>query len=263
MAERVAISRRLAGFDGIRCLGVRPSWDDYTASERGLISKARLIYYPTRFFYAPLAAAGRAIYPSWQSHYFGQDKIRQLTLFSLLNLPLPSTRVFYGRQRGRILDHFTFPFIAKTPRASALGRGVFFVRDQTQLDAYLTAHKTAYIQEYLEAATDVRVVIVGGRYLAAYSRLPAPGEFRANLAQGGAASFEDVPEEAVELGLAAAQACGFDEMGLDVLVKDGRVFLIEANLLFGRQALTQAGIDLKAHLHGLIVSGEIERRLGV
>ncbi len=259
----MAIGRRLVGRPGLVCLGVKPSFSDYTPDEQKLIAAAPVIYYPTRWFASALKALGRTIYPSWESHYFGQDKIRQLTLFNLLDLPMPRTKIYFGRQKERILNDFALPFVAKTPRASALGRGVFLIRGPKDLKAYLKTHNPAYIQEYLPRAIDVRVVVVNDVLLTAYRRLRARREFRANLAQGGRPSFEDVPIEAKDLGLKAAKRCGFDEMGLDVLVYEGRAYVIEANLLFGRQALAEVGIDLKDHLHRLIVAGEVERRLGV
>ncbi len=260
---RVAIGRRLNGYRGITCLGPRPSLADYPAEERRLIEAAPVIYYPTRTLAAAFKAVGKPTYPSWESHHFGQDKLRQLALFSAAGLAMPRTKVYFGRQRARIAQDFDLPLIAKTPRASALGRGVFLISDAAALARYLSRHNPAYIQEYLAEAVDVRVVVVGGELLAAYVRRPAPGEFRANLAQGARAVFGGVPQAAVDLALETARRCRLDEIGLDVLVKDGRPYLIEANLLFGRRALASAGIDLKAELHRLIVSGRIERRLGV
>lgn len=260
---KVAIGRRLEGRDGIITLGPRPSPADYTAREWALIRAAPVIYYPTRSLAAALRAIGQPIYPSWESIYFGQDKIRQLALFQAAGLPQPRTGIYFGRQRQGILDDFSPPFIAKTPRASALGRGVFLIESPTQLDDYLTGHNPAYIQDYLAGAIDVRVVVLGGRMLLAYIRQPAEGEFKANLAQGGRIRFDGVPDPAVELALETARKCNLDESGIDVLVKDGQPYLIEINYLFGRRALKQAGIDFKATLREMIVNGEIEARLGV
>lgn len=261
--RRLMIGRRLSGWPGIHCLGPRPSLATYEPAEMELIRSAPIVYYPTRLLAQPLKTLGKPTYPSAESHFFGQNKVRQLSLFTLAGLPLPRTGIYHGRQKERIAAEWPFPFIAKIPYMSARGSGVFLIRESADLDRYIARPGPAYIQEYLTGALDVRVVIVNGEHLVSYLRTPAPGEFRANLALGGRAVFDGVPTAAVDLALHAARLCNLDEIGLDVLMHRERAYLLEANFLFGRRALTQAGLDLKTHVHRLIVEGIVERRLGL
>ena len=58
------------------------------------------------------------------------------------------------------------------------------------------------IKGYVEGIHDVRIKIAGGEVLAGMIRTPAPGEYRANLAQGGTARHlyvDEIPPEAFKL----------------------------------------------------------------
>ena len=104
--------------------------------------------------------------------------------------------------------------MAKKPRASSRGRGVYLIENQAQLDAYMAEHKVAYIQERLPISRDLRVVVIGFKPVCAYWRVPPPGEWRSNVAQGAGVQFEGVPPQAVELAVDLAKAADLDEVGI-------------------------------------------------
>ncbi len=253
----VAIGSRLSRFDWVTTLGLRPNLTDYPPESLELIGRAEKIYYPTDAFAAQLHAMGKAIFPSLECHLFECDKIRQNALFDLLNLPHPRTRIFYGRQREKILEHFPFPFIAKTPRRSALGRGIFIIDGPAALAAYLANHNTALIQEKLAITRDVRVVVIHFEPVCAYWRVCRPGEFRANVAQGGSVDFNNVPAEAVDLAVNLAKQANLDEVGVDVAWVDSRPLLLEFNVKYGRNGPMMAGIDVVRVVADKIMAGEI------
>jgi ribosomal protein S6--L-glutamate ligase len=253
----VVIGRRLARFPQFTTLGPRPNLEDYPPAGLELIRAAEVVYYPTEALAPQLAALGKRLFPSLACHLLEGDKIKQTTLFKLLGLPHPRTRVFYGRQRQAILDYFNFPFIAKTPRASAQGRGVYLIENQAQLEAYLAGHKVAYIQERLPISRDVRVVVIGFEPVCAYWRLPPPGQWRSNVAQGATVDFNGVPPQAVELAVRAARAADLDEVGLDVAVVEGQPFLLEFNVKYGRQGPRQAGLDVVDYVARQILAGRL------
>ncbi|MCB2227510.1 MAG: ATP-grasp domain-containing protein [Desulfarculaceae bacterium] len=253
----VAIGRRLARFPQITTLGPRPNLDDYSPAELELIRAADTIYYPTAALAPQLAALGKRLFPSLACHLLEGDKIKQTTLFKLLGLPHPRTRVFYGKQSRGILDHFSFPFIAKQPRASSQGRGVYLIENQAQLEAYLAENKVAYIQERLPIDRDLRVVVIGYEPVCAYWRLPPEGEWRSNVARGASVSFDDVPPAAVELAVRAARAGGLDEAGFDVAVVSGEPLLLEFNVMYGRRGPALAGIDVVEYVAREILAGRL------
>lgn len=253
----VAIGARLRRYPEVTTLGLKPNWDDYSPAERKLILTAPKVYYPTDAYAEMLATLGRPIFPSLECHLYEGDKIRQTAFFKLAGLPHPRTRVFYGRQAGAILDYFSYPFIAKAPRASALGRGVHLIQGPEDLAAYLARHRPAYIQEYLPISRDIRVVVVGFEPVAAYWRVAAAGEFRNNLAQGGGVDFAGVPPRAVELAVEAARLGNLDEAGLDLAWVDGQPTLLEFNIKYGRRGPALAGIDMVDHVARLIIAGRL------
>lgn len=254
----IALERRLRNCGNVETLGVRPNFSDYSDQERDLICRAPKIYYPSTFYADMFAAMGKPIFPSVHTYRFVQDKIRQTAMFDLAGIPTPRTRTFYGRRiRDRILSSFDFPMVGKIPRGSALGRGVFLLEDEKDLDRYLELPRPAYIQEYLPVDRDMRIVVIGGRIVCAYWRIAHAGEFRTNLGQKGRLSLEPVASGAAELALHTAKVCGWDDVGLDICGHGTNLYVLEANMKYGRQGLVAAGIDYSQMMEEMIEKGWI------
>ncbi len=240
----LALEARLRACRNVLTLGVHPNFSDYSAQEALWIQTAPKIYYPTAFYADLFDAVGKPTFPSYHTYKCVQDKIKQTALFQLADLPHPRTRVFYGkRQQAKIRQYFAYPCIGKEPRGSAMGRGVFLIGDAVDLEGYTHGRHVAYIQEYIPIDRDIRVVVIGGRAAHAYWRIAAHGEFRTNVACGGRISLDPVPETAVALALKAAQACGWDDVGLDICSHNGQFIILEANMKYGKQGFRAAGID--------------------
>jgi ribosomal protein S6--L-glutamate ligase len=254
----LALEHRLRHCRNVRTLGVRTNLDDYTEEERRLIRRTPKIYYPSVFYADLLDAMGKALFPSYHTYKCVQDKIKQTALLQLLEIPHPTTRVFYGRRRlEKIRRVFPFPLIAKIPRGSALGRGVFLVRDEDELAEYLARCPVAYIQEYLALDRDIRAVVIGDRVVHAYWRLAPRGDHRSNLAVGGTISLETVPAKALDLALYTARACGWNDVGIDICAHADRYLVLEANMKYGKEGFRRAGIDYVALMEEMIADGII------
>lgn len=240
----IALEHRLKQCNNVITLGVRPNFCDYSDKEQELILGAPIIYYPSMYYAELFDTIGKQTFPSYHTYKFTQDKIKQTTLFQLLKVPHPMTRFFYGkRQQAKIFRYFSFPFIAKIPRGSALGKGVYLIRSEEELEKYLNLTHVAYIQEFLKTDRDIRVVVMGGEIVHAYWRIAAPGEFRTNVAQGAVICFDPVPKEALDLAIKIARMCRFDDVGLDICFAAGQYWVIEANMKYGKEGFNQAGID--------------------
>ncbi len=259
MARQVlALEARLRSCRNVRTIGVRPNFADYSEQEAELIRCAEKIYYPTAFYADLFEAVGKPIFPSCHTYNYAQDKIKQSALFQLAGLPHPKTRVFYGkRQRLKIKAFLPYPFIAKQPRGSAMGRGVFLIENDDDLARYTETRHVSYIQEYLAIDRDIRVVVIGGRVAHAYWRIAMPGEYRTNVARGGRISLDAVPEKAIALALQTANRCGWDDVGLDICHFDGSYTVLEANMKYGREGFHAAGIDYYAMMEQMIDDGHI------
>ena len=237
---------------------MRTNFSDYSPEEARLIRNAAKIYYPTTFYADLFNAMDKATFPSYHTYKCVQDKIMQTALFELLELPHPATRVFYGnRQKSTITEYFPFPFIAKIPRGSAMGRGVFLIRNRNELDSYLELTDVAYIQQYIPVERDMRIVVIGDQIVHAYWRIAAQNEFRTNVSLGGTISLDPIPESALELALFAARSCRWDDVGIDICEYKGQFYVIEANMKYGKEGFRKAGIDYIKLMESLIENERI------
>ncbi len=254
----IALESRLSKCEQVLTLGVKPNLEDYSSEALELIRSSNIVYYPSAFHAELFAAMGKPIFPSVHNYLFAQEKIKQTALFKLLSIPHPRTRVFYGKyQKASICDHFNFPFIAKIPRGSAMGRGVFLIRNQKNLNHYLTDPGPAYIQEYLPIDRDIRIVIVGQQVVHAYWRIAAEGEFRTNVARGGRIMLDSVPAAALDLALQTAQSCQWNDVGIDICMHNSNFYVLEANMKYGKEGFRAAGLNYENLMVDLITSGAI------
>jgi ribosomal protein S6--L-glutamate ligase len=254
----IALEARLRDCRNVITLGVRPNFSDYGDEQARMILEAPIIYYPTGFYADLFDSMGKATFPSYHNYKCVQDKIKQTALLNMLHIPHPRTRVYYGKhQKRKIRDHFDFPLIAKTPRGSALGRGVFLIRDAEALQAYCADHPVAYIQEFLPIDRDIRIVVIGGEIVHAYWRQSREGDFRTNVFCGGQILLDEVPGQARELARQTARACRWNDVGIDICRHAGHYYVIEANMKYGREGFRQAGIDYTALMEKLIDEGAI------
>jgi ribosomal protein S6--L-glutamate ligase len=220
--------------------------------------KAEKIYYPTTFYADLFDAMGKKTFPSYHTYKCVQDKIKQTALFQLLEVPHPRTRAFYGkRQKSKITEYFDFPFVAKIPRGSAMGRGVFLIMNEQDLAGYLEETDVAYIQSYLPVDRDIRVVVIGNRVVHAYWRVAKGGEFRTNVALGARISLKPVPEPALDLALDTARKCRWDDVGIDICRHGDTYYVLEANMKYGKEGFRKAGLDYLGLMEDLILNGEI------
>jgi len=256
--QRIALERRLRNCKNVITIGVRTNLADYEDWQIELIRQADVILYPTAFYADIFDTMGKRTFPNYHTYKYTMDKIKQTALFNLLDIPHPKTRVFYGNyQKSKILNHFQFPFVGKIPRGSALGRGVYLINNEAELAAYNELSRAAYIQEYLQIDRDLRVVLIHGRVVHAYWRIAPQGEFRTNISRGATISFDNIPEEGLSFAQNTARLCQLDDVGLDICFFNGRYWVLEGNMKYGKEGFRQAGIDYYKLMDDMIEDGEI------
>lgn len=254
----IALEARLRGCRNVLTLGVKPNFSDYSDAEAQLIRTAQIIYYPTSYYADLLDVAGIKTFPSYHTYKCVQDKIKQTTLFQLLGIPHPTTKFYYGtRQKEKITTHFAFPFIGKIPRGSALGRGVYLIRNMSELQQYLADTDVAYIQSYLPIDRDMRVVVIGAKVVHGYWRIAPEGDFRTNIAVGGHILLDPIPAAALDLARHTARVCRWDDVGIDICRHDGNFYVLEANMKYGKEGFRKAGIDYMQLMEQMISDGDI------
>ncbi|MBC2703078.1 RimK family alpha-L-glutamate ligase [Desulfobacula sp.] len=254
----VAIGARLKQYPSIQTLGFKPNFQDYSAREQKLILNAKKIYYPTAFYADLFNTMGKKTFPSFHTYKFAQDKIKQTAIFNMLDIPHPETKIFYGKkQKQTILKHFAFPFIAKKARGSSKGNDVYLIQNNEDLLRSLKNKGPAYIQEYLPIDRDMRIIIIGKKIRLAYWRIAAPDNFKTNLSQGGAISFNPLPQKALDLALTTALKCGWDDVGIDIIEHNNQFYVLEGNMKYGTKGFQKAGIHYKKMMANLIVEGKV------
>jgi ribosomal protein S6--L-glutamate ligase len=148
-------------------------------------------------------------------------------------------------------------FVLKTV-AGAAGRGVVVGLDRAAAArgaaAFADASGPVLVQPVMGGGVDRRLLVVGGRVVAAMERRPDPTG-RANLRVGAAATpFEpDAPQAA--LAVAAAAALRLDVAGVDLLSDERGPLLLEVNAspgLKGVEAVT--GRDVAGAILDLLLA---------
>ncbi len=253
----IALGSRLKGVPEVLSLGVLANFFDYSPGERELILNAQVILFPTLNYAQFFTTMGKRIFPSLETYLYSDEKTKQTTLFYMLGIPHPRTRIYHRLHHQEIQKDFPFPFVGKLPRRSAQGRGVFRINNPEDLNRYLELTNIAYIQEYLSHDRDLRVILINYKPVLSYWRVSAPQDFRTNLFQGGKICFDDVPQTGIEMARKTARECRFDDVGMDLIHYSGKWYVIEANMKYGRKALKKKGMNLKEIIRQALISGEL------
>ncbi len=200
-----------------------------------------------------LKSYNKLIYLPYESESYtnGHDKI--LSHLKLLHnqVPTPVTYIASSPEAGKdILKKMNYPIIMKIPSGTQGKRVMFadsFEAASSMLDTLTTLRQPFLIQEYIETdSTDLRVIIVGDKVIAAMKRVGKKDDKRSNLHAGGAGEIIVPSEEVKKIALKAAKALGTEICGVDIL--DSKLkgpLVIELNLSPGLQGVTKAtGIDV-------------------
>ncbi len=120
---RVSLGKRLRRVGAFACYGVKPNWDDYPAAEQEAILDAEEVFYPSHLYEDLLQALGKVTFPRNYYPFLG-NKVRQTSLFQLLEIPHPRTQIYYGRNRlTRIVADFPYPYYCQGAGGLFHGRG--------------------------------------------------------------------------------------------------------------------------------------------
>jgi RimK family alpha-L-glutamate ligase len=111
---------------------------------------------------------------------------------------------------------------------------------------------------------DLRVYIVGGEVIGAMYRYAPEGDWRTNVALGGDVenATDEMPEEAEEMALYAAEVMDLDYAGVDLVEGHDGWFVLEVNPTAGFKGLYQAtGVSPAPHIAKLAIEeagGEVD-----
>ncbi|BCJ50685.1 lysine biosynthesis enzyme LysX [Actinoplanes sp. NBRC 14428] len=160
------------------------------------------------------------------------------------------------------LDRFGYPAVIK-PLTGSWGRQVGLLREPDAARAVLE-HRAAlpnpeahliYLQEYVEKpGRDIRVVVIGGRPVAAAYRVSR--DWRCNVALGAETRPCPIGPELAKAATAAARAVDADLAGVDLVEReDGELLVLEVNHnveLAGAQRAAGDSVDLAGTIAALV-----------
>lgn len=197
----------------------------------------------------------------------GRDKLRCLQHFIRGGIPFPKTGFAYSKE--------DFDNIIKTVGGTPLiikliegteGIGVFLADDIKHAKNILKTFKQLsaplIVQEFIEesAGSDLRVFVVGGKVIASMERRSQDGDFRANIALGGAGYQVNISPEEEKLALNACRTIGINIAGVDIIRSNRGPLIIEINVspdFCGEQGLEKiAGVDVASAIIDYTVYGK-------
>ncbi|MDN4523544.1 ATP-grasp domain-containing protein [Fictibacillus fluitans] len=252
---------KLVTFNPFRTIGipniqyVKP---DHMFKELEKIKHADFLLFPENWQVNSLVyGTKKRIFPSIESIQLGYSKMEMTrALWTVCPENVPYTEILGNSKESRrkVLETFPFPFVAKEIRNS-MGKGVFLINNEEDFEKYAAANDVLYVQEYLPIDRDLRVCVVGEEIIGSYWRIGSNG-FHNNVSQGGSISFDQIPEEALELVLQIAKALNINHAGFDIVAVNGKYYILEFNVLFGNQAFHHLEVSPEKKIYDYLLRME-------
>ena len=178
-------------------------------------------------------------------------KTYQAVLAGRAGVRLPKTFAAAEPDFGNIVKQLGAPFIAKLD-ISSQGRDVHKITTEAEFQSLppATPMNRYVFQEFIPHECDYRVHMLGEKAVAAYRRVPASGDFRANVSRGGTMEHVDdeKKQELYALAEKLAPLFGLDICAIDFLhsSKDGEFYFAEVNLNPGWEYsdIKATGVDM-------------------
>jgi len=180
------------------------------------------------------------------------DKYRTYIKLQDFGLTQPKTVLIPNedtwKESVKLLDS-KFPIIMKTLEGSK-GVGVLFIESERQIESLVqllysqNENVDLLIQEYIKTDGDIRVIILGGKIIAAMKRDVIEGDFRSNVSQGAKVTEYPLTEVEVEQSLLAAKAVDGSWVAVDFIPskkpKKDPPFILEINHSPGTEGIEKA-----------------------
>lgn len=172
-------------------------------------------------------------------------KVAAATTLSTIDVPIPDSYLALEQSSldaatDRFGDQAVYKFTIGTH-----GEGTSLVDTDDRLEP-LAMDRQAFLQEFIETDIerpfDYRIYIVGDEVVGAMRRTAREGEFRTNVAEGGAVEdvTDDLPAAVTEMAVEVSETIGLDYAGLDVIEHDGTWYVLEVNTTAGFKGLFEA-----------------------
>ncbi|WP_339136617.1 MAG: 30S ribosomal protein S6--L-glutamate ligase [Candidatus Electrothrix sp. GW3-4] len=194
-----------------------------------------------------------------------RDKLFSLQLMLKSGIDIPTTGFANSPMDTKDLIEMVggAPLIVKLLEGTQ-GRGVVLAETRKAAESVINAFKALranlLVQEFIKEAggKDLRCFVIDGKVVASIQRTAAPGEFRANIHQGGSASVVKITPEERRLATTASKVLGLTFAGVDIIRSQNGPLLLEVNSSPGLEGIENAtGKDIA----GMMIAS-IEKKLG-
>lgn len=190
------------------------------------------------------------------------DKMKTyLSLFPFVRVPKTiSSPLNYTKNNDNFYKEVEsclhFPIVVKEVYGS-MGRGVFLAKNEFELKSLHEElnFKPHIFQEFIgEGGVDTRVIVVGGKAVAAMKRINK-NDFRSNIELGGIGEKSSVDGEEAKLAEKCAQILSLDYCGVDILSDKKGLCVCEVNSnAFWNGIVKATGIDVAGKYADYLVS---------
>jgi ribosomal protein S6--L-glutamate ligase len=176
-----------------------------------------------------------------------RDKLRSLQLLARGGIGLPVTGFAHSTKDidGLLESVGGAPVVVKLLEGTQ-GVGVVLAETKKAAESVIAAFRqldaNILVQEYIKEAggADIRVIVVGGRVVAAIKRTGAAGDFRSNLHRGGTAEKIRLAPEERSIAVRAARTLGLNVSGVDLLQSNHGPVVMEVNSSPGLEGVETA-----------------------
>jgi len=203
------------------------------------------------------------------SFLVAHDKLLTHIALQKANIPSPKTYLSATPLAAKgVLKSMNYPIIMKFPQGTH-GKGVMFAESfaaaSSVLDALVSLRQPFLIQEFVDTGgVDIRVIVAGGKVIAAMKRLASSGEKRSNIHAGGSTQAFIPDRKMNKIAVDTAKAIGCDICGVDILEGPKGPLVIEANISPGLQGITQiTGEDVAGKIAKSLYEGTLAYKANI
>lgn len=198
-----------------------------------------------------------------------RDKLYSLQLLQESGLNIPTS----GFANSPVATSDLIDMVGGAPLIVKLlegtqGRGVVLAETRKAAESVINAFKSLkanlLVQEFVKEAQgkDLRCLVIDGKVVAAIERCAAPGEFRANIHQGGTAKVVKVTKEEKTIAVKAAKVFGLSVAGVDIIRSNKGPLLLEVNSSPGLEGIETATEQDIANLMILAIEKKLKWKPG-
>ncbi len=171
--------------------------------------------------------------PINHSYENSAEKISQMSLLAMNGIRVPESFIFreesFARNQAYIEERLSFPVVYKTDGSK--GRNVHIANTVEELRALVASKQPqvlALVQPFIENTFDTRTIVAFGEVLGSIKRTRTTGYLN-NIAQGAIPEVYTLTDTEKEIAIRAAQVCGIDVAGVDMIHTEEGPVVLEVN----------------------------------